>query len=103
MDTFKKLKQLWKPKHLEHLRYCLKYCGAYFEDRFEYEGDSKNGVIIDGQVYDSSRITAILAIYYTDSKSDYPTAFGDALYLFFTDLVEDDVDILSQLDMEVAV
>ena len=102
MDTFETLKQLWKPKHLEHLRYCLKYCGAYFEDRFTYEGDSRDGVIIDGQVYDSARIVAILAIYYTDSSSDYPTAFGDALYLFFTDLADDDVDILSELEKEVA-
>ena len=98
MDTFEKLKRLWKPKHLSHLRYCLKYCGAYYEDRFEYDGDSKDGVIIEGELYDSNRIVAILAIYYTDCSSDYPTAFGDALYLFFTDLVEEDVDILQELE-----
>ena len=102
MDTFKKLKELWKPKHLKHLRYCLKYCEGYYEGRFEYNGNCKDGVIIDGEIYDGNRIAAILAIYYTDSSSDYPSAFGDALYLFFTDLVEDDVDILQELEREAA-
>ena len=102
MDTFEQLQQLWKPKHLKHLRYCLKYCQAYFEDHFMYEGDSKDGVIIDGVVYDESKLIENLSNYYLDQNNDYFSAFGDFLYLIFTDLVEDDVDILQELDEEVA-
>ena len=102
MDTFEQLKQLWKPKHLAHLRYCLKYCQAYFEDHFTYDGDTQDGVIIDGVVYGQDTLIKTLANYYHDSSNDYFSAFGDAVYLFFTDLAEDDVDILSKLDEEVA-
>lgn len=102
MDTFETLKQLWKPKHLKHLQYCLKYCQSYFEDSFVYEGDTADGVIIDGKNYSKERIIEDLANYYIDDNSGYQSSFGDALYLFFTDLVEDDVDILSALDEEVA-
>ena len=47
-------------------------------------------------------IVKILTEYFEDSSSDYQSAVGDTIYLFFTDLVEDDVDILSLLDKEVA-
>ncbi len=102
MDTFEQLKQLWKPKHLKHLQYCLKYCQAYFEDNFEYERDTDDGVIINGEVFTAERIVEELAQYYVDDNSHYQSEFGDTLYLFFTDLVEDDVDILRELDEEVA-
>ncbi len=102
MNTFTQLQKHWKPKHFKHLQYCLKYCQAYFEDHFEYQGVKKEGLMVDGIFYSQETVIRILAEYYDDTSSDYFTSFGDALYLFFTDLVEDDVDILSELDEEVA-
>jgi hypothetical protein len=102
MDTFTKLQGHWKTKHFEHLIYCLKYCSAYFEDHFEYQGVRKEGLMIDGVFYTQEKIIALLADYYDDTGNDYQSSFGDALYLFFTDLVEDDVDILAEIEEEVA-
>ncbi len=102
MDTFTKLQQRWKEKHFKHLQYCLQYCTAYFEDHFEYQGMRKEGLMIDGAFYTQEKIIELLANYYDDVGNSYQTSFGDALYLFFTDLVEDDVDILSELEEEVA-
>lgn len=58
------------------------------------------GGLIDGKVYTQHDIVKILSEYYTASTNGYQSLFGDALYLFFTDFVEDDVDILSELDKE---
>lgn len=102
MDTFTQLQKHWKPKHFKHLQYCLKYCQAYFEDRFEYQGVRKKGLMVDGTCYPQKKVLEILAEYYDDASTVYQTSFGDAVYLFFTDLVEDDVDILSELDEDVA-
>lgn len=102
MDTFTQLQKHWKEKHFKHLQYCLRYCTAYFEDHFEYQGERKEGLMVDGDFYTQERIIDILAAYYDDASSDYQSSFGDALYLFFTNLVEEDVDILSQIDEEVA-
>ena len=102
MDTFTKLQQAWKPKHFDHLLYCLQYCQAYFEDHFEYQGRRGDTLMIDGEVYTQEDLIKILGKYYEDSSSDYQSEFGDTLYLFFTDLVEDDVDILSEIDEEAA-
>jgi hypothetical protein len=102
MDTFTTLQGHWKAKHFEHLIYCLKYCSAYFEDHFEYQGVRKEGLMIDGVFYTQEKIIALLADYYDDTGNDYQSSFGDALYLFFTDLVEDNVDILTEIEEEVA-
>ncbi len=102
MDTLTQLQSSWKPKHFKHLQYCLKYCQAYFEDHFEYQGMRKQGLMIDGAFYTQEKIIEILAKYYDDAENNYQSSFGDTLYLFFTDLVEDDVDILAELDEEVA-
>jgi len=102
MDTFTRLQKLWKPKHFKHLQYCLKYCQAYFEDHFEYQGVRKEGLMVDGSFYTQEKIISILVEYYEDSSTDYFSSFGDTLYLFFTDLVEHDVDILTELDEKVA-
>ena len=102
MDTFTQLKALWKPKHFEHLQYCLQYCQAYFEDHFEFQGVKDGAFLIDGVVYTQNDVIKILSDYYVDDNSEYYSSFGDAVYLFFTDLVECDVDILSELDEEVA-
>ena len=100
MDTLTKLEQLWQSRHFEHLLYCLKYCQAYFEDSFEYQGRKKDAIVVDHKVYTQHDIVKILSDYYTDSTNDYQSSLGDAIYLFFTDLVEDDVDILCQLEEE---
>ena len=102
MDTYTQLIQLWKPNHFEHLQYCLQNCSAYFEDHFEYQGIKAGGLLIDGKLYMQVDIVKILAEYYGDNSSSYQSSIGDAIYLFFTDLVEDDVDILSLLEEEVA-
>ena len=98
MDTLSKLQVAWKPKHFEHLIYCLQYCQSYFEDNFEYQGRKDETLMIDGEVYTQEDLIKILSNYYEDSSSDYQSEFGDTLYLFFTDLVEDDVDILSEIE-----
>ena len=102
MDTFAKLQKAWRPIHFEHLLYGLQHCQSYFEDHFEYQGVKDDGIVIDGKLYSQSDIIKILADYYTDENSDYQSSLGDAIFLFFTDLVEDDVDILSKIDEEVA-
>jgi len=102
MDTYTQLIQAWKPKHFEHLQYCFKYCLSYFEDHFEYQGEKAGGLLIDGNLYMQADIVKTLAEYYDDSSSDYQSNVGDTIYLFFTDLVEDDVDILSEIKEEVA-
>ena len=38
--------------------------------------------------------------YYIDDNTNYQSKFGDIVYLFFTDLVENEFDILSQLDKD---
>ena len=102
MDTLSKLQQAWKPKHFEHLLYCLQYCTAFFEDHFEYQGIKDDGIVVDGKLYTQADIIKILANYYIDDNSSYTSFLGDSIFLFFTDLVEDDVDILSEIDEEVA-
>ena len=102
MDTYSQLIQAWKPKHFEHLKYCFKYCLSYFEDSFEYQGEHSGGLLIDGELYMQVNIVKILADYYEDRNNDYQSAVGDTIYLFFTDLVEDDVDILEEIEEEVA-
>ncbi|NOR55188.1 MAG: hypothetical protein GQ531_03170 [Sulfurovum sp.] len=101
MGTFTRLEKLWKPKHFEYLLYCLKYCQSYFEDHFKYQERRGGTLMVDGEVYTQNDLIKILSEYYEDSSSKYQSEFGDTLYLFFTDLVEDDVDILSELDDEV--
>ena len=98
MDTLTKLQQAWKPKHFEHLLYCLQYCQSYFEDHFEYQGRRGDTLMIDGEVYTQEDLIKILSDYYDDRSSDYATEFGDTLYVFFTDLIEDDVDILAEIE-----
>ena len=104
MDTLTLLKNHWQSKHFEHLQYCFRYCSFYFEDHLDYQGVKNGGLCIDGKTYMPEDIVKILAAYYEDKTSDYQSAVGDIFYLFFTDLVDDDVDILSVLedDAEVA-
>jgi len=102
MDTLTKLQQAWETKHLDHLDQCFKYSLSFFEDSFEYQGVRDDGIVVDGKLYSQSDIIKILAEYYTDDNSNYESEIGDSLYLFFTDLVEDDVDILSEIDEEAA-
>ncbi len=102
MDTFTRLQQLWKPKHFKHLLYCLRFCQSYFEDHFEYQESEGDTLLIDGVIYTQEDVIKILSNYYLDDNSEYYSSFGDAVYLFFTDLVECNVDILSELDEEVA-
>ena len=102
MDTYTQLIQAWKPKHFAHLQYCFKHCLSFFEDSFEYQGEKAGGIMIDGKLYMQADIVNILAEYYEDKSSDYQSNVGDTIYLFFTDLVEDDVDILSEIEEEVA-
>ena len=98
MDTYTQLEKLWKEKHFNHLQYCLTDCTAYFEDHFEYQGIRNNCIMIDGAYFSQKQIIELLAKYYDDAVNDYRTSLGDTVYLFFTDLVEDDVDILSGLE-----
>ena len=98
MDTLRKLQAAWKPQHMEHLLGCLQYNTAYFEDHFVYQGINDDGIVIDGKVYTQEDLIKILRDYYEDSSNDYQSEFGDTLYLFFTDLVEDDVDILTEIE-----
>ena len=101
MDTLRKLQAAWKPKHLEHLLGCLQYNTAYFEDHFVYQGINDDGIVIDGKIYTQADIIKILAEYYDDDNNIYQTNLGDTIYLFFTDLVEEDVDILSEIERRV--
>ena len=101
MDTLKLLQQHWKPIHYKHLIHCLTYCRSYFEDSFTYQGMRDNCIILDGEYFCQDQIIALLATYYDDIGNNYQTSFGDTLYLFFTDLVEDDVDILTAIETEV--
>lgn len=100
MDTLTILKKAWKEKHFKHLLYCLENCQSIFEDSFHYKGIEQGVVLVDDHRYSKDDIVGILHDYYVDSKHGYETSFGDAVYLFFTDLVEDDVDILSQVEEE---
>ena len=102
MDTLTKLQKTWDTRHLDHLDYCLKFCVSFFEDHFEYQGVKDDGIVVDGKLYTQADIIKILAEYYDDDNNTYQSSLGDTIYLFFTDLVEDDVDILSEIDEEVA-
>ena len=98
MDTLTKLQKAWEPKHFDFLHHNLQYCQSYFEDHFEFQGRKGDTLMIDGEVYTQEDLIKILSDYYEDSSSSYQTEFGDTLYLFFTDLVEDNVDILSEIE-----
>jgi len=101
-DTFTRLRGLWQEKHFKHLLYCLTYCQSIFEDHFDFEGIKDDALLIDGVAYTQNDVIKILRDYYVDDNSEYYSSFGDAVYLFFTDLAERDIDILSELDEEVA-
>jgi hypothetical protein len=98
MDTLTKLQHAWKPKHSEHLQFCFENCLSFYADSFAYQGVKDDALVIDNKLYIQDDIIKILADYYTDDNSHYQTRLGDTIYLFFTDLVEDDVDILSQIE-----
>lgn len=102
MDTYRTLLKAWEFKHLKHLVFCLKMRSDYYDGMFSFDGTSGDGVIIDGERYSSEAIIKLLADYYDDSNGDYFSNFGDFLYLSFTDLVDEESDILSILDEDAA-
>ena len=99
MDTFQKLQQAWKYKHIKFLTFFLEHHSDYYDGTFTYKCDGDGDIIIDGVIMSDNHIIEVLANYYDDS-GDYETPFGDFLYLVFTDMVEGDVDILSLIEEE---
>ena len=99
MDTFEKLQQFWSDKHLEFLIFFLDNHSEFYEDGFLYRKSSDGTFCIDNDKMHEEKIILILADYY-DDKGLNLSSFGDFLYLVFTDMVEDNVDILSQIEEE---
>ena len=64
MNTLTKLQQAWKPKHFEHLLYCLQYCQSYYENRITYQGRRGDTLMIEGEVYTQEDLIKILNDYY---------------------------------------
>jgi len=100
MDTtFQKLKQAWRYKHIKFLTFFLENHHDYYEGSFTYEKGKGGDIIVNDKVLSDDDIVRTLTDYYEDI-GDYETPFGDFLYLVFTDMVEEDVDILALLDAE---
>lgn len=101
ISHYELLKDEWKNKHLQHLIFCLENYQDYYEDTFIYNGISKDGhIVINNSIIRVEEIIYTLGIYYEDNIEHYQTPFRDFIYLCFTDLVTDDVDILLVLDEE---
>ncbi len=47
-------------------------------------------------------VIKILAEYYTDEGVGYQSSIGDMVYMCFTDMVEDEYDILSEVEENVS-
>lgn len=98
-NNYKLLLNSWNEKHFQHFIYCLEHNNDYYEGSFTFQGRNKNNnLLIDDKVVTQDEVIKILATYYEDNACDYQTPLGDFLYLSFTDLATDDVDIFTILD-----
>ena len=99
LDIYERLDALYLPVHQEHLVYCLREQSGYYEGSFNFEGvDEVGDVIIDGKVIKRAEIIYTLGIYYKDEIMDYQTPFRDFVYLCFTDLADESMDIFELLE-----
>ncbi len=93
----KRLDELWKEKHFNFLKHCFKCYENYYEDSVS-QIQIKDGYIeVDGLIYTQEGTKKALLEYYIDDNSNYQSKFGDIVYLFFTDLVENKFNKLIQL------
>lgn len=98
-STYEMLTRAWRSKHFHHLVFCLENDILYYEGTFKYGGvDDEGFIVVDGKCIFVTEIIYTIAIYYEDNALNYQTPFRDFIYLCFTDLVTDDVDILEELD-----
>jgi len=98
-SSYEILTQAWRGKHFEHLVFCLENDILYYEGTFRYGGvDDEGFIVVNGQCIFVAEIIYTIAIYYEDNIKNYQTPFRDFIYLCFTELVTDDVDILEELE-----
>ena len=99
LDIYKHLTQLYKQTHQQHLIYCLEEHADYYEGSFSFDGVNKSGdIIVNGKPISKDEIIYTIAIYYEDETMDYQTPFKDFVYLCFTDLADESVDIFELLE-----
>lgn len=94
----KKLDEQWEEKYFNFLKHCFKCYRNYYEDSVSQVLIKDDYIEVDGLIYTQEGTKKALLEYYIDDNSNYQSKFGDIVYLFFTDLVENEFDILSQLD-----
>jgi hypothetical protein len=99
--SYEALAQLYQDIHQCHLIHCLQNHSEYYSGSFSYDGlTSAGGIIINNGVINRSEIIYTIALYYDDDILDYQTPFGDFVYLCFTDLADEAVNLLELLDEE---
>ena len=99
LSNYEILTKAWSSKHFHHLIFCLENDILYYEGSFKYGGvDDEGFIVVDGKYIFVTEIIYTLSIYYEDNTLNYQTPFRDFIYLCFTDLATDDVDILSVLE-----
>lgn len=97
VELTNKLDTLWEKKHFEFLKKCFIHYKNYYDGSFDSLTLQTDSIIVNGTTYTQEEIKAILLNYYIDEDVNY-SCFGDVVYMFFTDLVEDEFDVLGDLE-----
>lgn len=92
------LNQKWNERHFEYLKKCFNEKMSYFEGSFENVRTTENHIIVDYVPHNESNIKKIIIDYYCKDTEEYNSCLGDVVYMFLTDLVEADVDILKEIE-----
>lgn len=92
------LNKLWQEKHYEYLQKCFMEKQSYFRGSFKSVSLEKNIIVIDETPYNQETIKKIIIDYYSNDTKEYHSCVGDVVYMFLTDLVETDVNILKEIE-----
>jgi hypothetical protein len=96
-DLTEKFDTLWKQKHFEFLKECFIHYKSYYDGSFNSIELQTDSIILNDTNYTQENIKEILLYYYIDENVTY-SCFGDVVYMFFTNLVEDEYDVLGGLE-----
>lgn len=98
VDFTIKLQASWKEHHFKYLQRCFIEKQDYFKGSFSNISCDKSTIIVDKISYTQEDIKKILTDYFCNDTKGYQSCFGDVVQMFFTNLVEKDVDILWEIE-----
>ncbi len=100
MEFTTRLHKKWCDKHFKYIQKCFIEKGSYFEGSFENVEVTQSHIIVNDIPFNEVEIKSIIIDYCCNDTNDYHTCFGDVVFMFFTDLVENDVDIFRAIESE---